>query len=402
MSGLPAAEPLAKAIAPAFTKPTLKRFLVLMTGLIVTMGRHTVSRALRVVWPHLDGHFTSYHRIYSQAKYSMWKLALGMLRLIIASLPPNRPIVVLADDTVDGKEGDHVWGKSSHRDAVRSSRSRTQIKFGHKWLVASILKPIPGALRPWALPLLTGLCRSPRFTRKWGGRPKTASQLTRQFLIRLMRWLPDRQFVLIGDYGVIGHTTAAFAYRHRQRVKVISRLRSDANLYFPPRKQGKVRGRQQARKGRKQPSPITQVQTLRQQRCRAAWYGSTRRRLTYVSSTGLWYDKHGGQVTPIRWVAVQGQSQEFTDYFYCSEDSMPARQIIEYYAMRWNIEVTFEEARAWLGLETTRHWCKQSVLRVVPLLLGLFTAVSLIWEGLEKSGRKGVLRDMLKSCGLPD
>jgi hypothetical protein len=48
-----AAEPLAKAFEGAFTRPTFGRFLVLMAGLIVTMGRRTVSRVLRVMEPLL-------------------------------------------------------------------------------------------------------------------------------------------------------------------------------------------------------------------------------------------------------------------------------------------------------------------------------------------------------------
>jgi hypothetical protein len=56
--------------------------------------------------------------------------------------------------------------------------------------------------------------------------------------------------------------------------------------------------------------------------------------------------------------------------------------------LRWNIEVTFEEARALLGLETTRHWCRQSVLRVTPILMGLFSAVTLIWQQLPAKKRR--------------
>jgi hypothetical protein len=67
---------------------------------------------------------------------------------------------------------------------------------------------------------------------------------------------------------------------------------------------------------------------------------------------------------------------------------MDAATIIELYARRWNIEVTFEESRALLGLETTRQWCRRSVLRVTPILLGLFTAVALLWRELPASKRR--------------
>src|SRR5438046_6704143 len=70
-----AAEPLVQAIGVAFTEPTFRRFCVLMCGLIVTIGRRTVSHALVAVRPALNGHWSNYHRLYSRARFSMWQLA---------------------------------------------------------------------------------------------------------------------------------------------------------------------------------------------------------------------------------------------------------------------------------------------------------------------------------------
>jgi hypothetical protein len=67
---------------------------------------------------------------------------------------------------------------------------------------------------------------------------------------------------------------------------------------------------------------------------------------------------------------------------------MPPTRIIELYALRWNIEVTFQETRQLLGLETTRHWCRQSVLRVTPLIFGLFSAIVLTWNQLPPPCRR--------------
>ena len=87
-----------------------------------------------------------------------------------------------------------------------------------------------------------------------------------------------------------------------------------------------------------------------------------------------------------------GEPKEGHDhaYFFCSDATWTAACIIEHYARRWNIEVTFEESRALLGLETTRHWCRQSVLRITPMLLGLFTAVVLIWQRLPRQCREAL------------
>jgi hypothetical protein len=92
----------------------------------------------------------------------MWSLAAVLVRQVVALLPSDAVIELVADDTVDGKEGDHVWAKSAHRDPTRSSRTKTHIKFGHKWLSMCVLVHLKGWDRPWALPILCRLCISRR------------------------------------------------------------------------------------------------------------------------------------------------------------------------------------------------------------------------------------------------
>ncbi len=142
-----AAEPLVQSFRDAFTRRTFERFLTLMCGVIVTMGRRSVSRALRVMQPHLKGHWSNYHRVYSQARFSMWKLAAVLARQVVALLPANEAIVLIVDDTVQEKRGRKVWAKGAHRDAHRSSRSHDGITFGHKWLVMCVLVTLPGMAR---------------------------------------------------------------------------------------------------------------------------------------------------------------------------------------------------------------------------------------------------------------
>lgn len=60
--------------------------------------------------------------------------------------------------------------------------------------------------------------------------------------------------------------------------------------------------------------------------------------------------------------------------------------IVELSIWRWNIEVTFQEAKEHLGLETTRNWCQKSVLRTFPCLLDLYSVVILLFLHHKKSG----------------
>ena len=390
----PAAESLIAAIETAgvFSRPTLPRFVALMTGMIVSMGRRTVSHALVAIGRIREGHWSNYHRLYSSAKYSLWALAAVLVRQVIALLPADAVVELVADDTVDGKDGEQVWAKSAHRDPTRSTRARTTIRYGHKWLAMCVLVRLEGWERPWALPILCGLCIAPRIAAQVGRRPKTPSQLARQMLARLMRWFPKRQFILTGDYQVVTHRTVCFAQRHADRVTVIGHLRGDAGLYAPPKNPRAAARGGTRKKGRKLPSPKKRMAELQVVKQKVAWYGASQHEVRYVTEESLWYDKHGNSVTPIRWACVLADEQlELEDtFFFCSDVSMDAAKIIEQYARRWNIEVTFEESRALLGLETTRHWCKQSVLRVTPILLGLFSAVALMWHNLPKARRQVV------------
>ena len=55
--------------------------------------------------------------------------------------------------------------------------------------------------------------------------------------------------------------------------------------------------------------------------------------------------------------------------------------------MRWSVEVTFEEARAHLGLETQRQWSDQAIARTTPVLLALFSLVTVLALQLSHGGQ---------------
>ena len=395
MFGFPSAESIGQAFSFAFTHPTYQRFLTLILGLILTMGRRTVSHSLLSVRPLLHGHWSNYHRLYSHARFSMWKLGMALSRQVIALLPRDGPVWLVVDETLDTKSGNHVWAKATHRDPKRSSRSVVNFTFGHQWLVMCVLVRLPGVNRPWALPILCGLCQSPKVAAKLKLRPKPASVIARQMLIRLMRAFPGRSFVLLGDSKVLTHRTACFAQRHADRVSVVGRLRGDANLYGRPAKKRSRQDRAQPYKGRKLPSPAEEVERQLKEhtptRETLDWYGSGRRELEHVSQSDvLWYSKHDLAVVLISWVCVLGDPSRGLEnaFFYSTNLTMTPGQIIQAYMLRWNIEVTFQETRALLGLETTRHWCRQSVLRATPILMCLFSVVTLLWQGLPSSRRK--------------
>lgn len=389
--GPASARKITDALRIAFTEPTHRRFVVLLLAAILTVGARTVSNVLRVVGRLAVGHPSSYHRVFSRRCWDPWRLARALAHLTLGVFCPEGLVPVVGDDTVDEHRGAKVYGKGCHRDAVRSSHRFTAWRWGHKWVVLAVLVRVPATRRPWALPLLVALYRPAGQDRQQGRRHKTCPVLIRQMLAVLLRWFAQRRFGFAGDGGYATHELAGFAQRHRDRLSLVSRFYPEANLYAPaPVVDGGRQGRPR-RKGRKLPSPAAVVAGTRK-RCRltVAWYGGETRRVEVVSGTGGWY-RSGAGLVPVRWVYVHDLSGTHRDeYFFTTDLALTPRAIIERFTGRWSIEVTFEELRAYLGLETTRGRMRTTVLRVAPCLFGLYTVVVLYYQSLTRRWRHGV------------
>lgn len=372
-----------ESFAPVFTQPTFQRFLVLTLGAILTTGRRTVANILRTVGALAKGDTSSFNRVFSQARWSGLQLACALTRFIIGHFYPSGVILLAGDDTVDEHRGKKVYGKSRHRDAVRSSHSFTAHRYGHKWVVLAILVKFPFAQRYWALPVLVALYRSPKDNKARGRRHKTPVELMRLLLSMLLRWFPQRRFCFAGDGGFGTHELARFAQQSQGRMSLISRYYAKANLYAPPplAKPSKKGGRPRL-KGAKMPSPQEVVaRCSRKERLHVAWYGGGQREVEVLTQEAHWY-KAGEGLVPVRWVFVHDLTGTHRDdYLFSSDTSLSPQEIIEAYTRRWNIETTFQEMRAHLGLETTRGWKRMTVLRAAPCLFGLYSVVCLLfWQ----------------------
>ena len=79
------------------------------------------------------------------------------------------------------------------------------------------------------------------------------------------------------------------------------------------------------------------------------------------------------------------------EYLFTTDPTLSADAVVAAYCGRWNIETTFQEARCCLGLETTRGWCKNTVLRAGPCLLGLYSVVAVLFHALPEAKRTGAV-----------
>jgi hypothetical protein len=363
--------------APRFSSRVWRHAQLLLLGAILTPGARTVTAALRATGLATERRFTNDHRVLNRAPWSARRGSRLLLSLLATLfVPPEATIVLGADDTVERRSGRKINAKGCYRDAVRSSTSPVIRCFGLKWVSMMLLVAVPWRQRVWALPFLTALCWP---ADKCGQRRhKTRIDWVRQMSQQVRRWLPARRLVLVVDGGFAAVSLALAGVK--SRMAMVSRLRWDAALYHPPEPQ------RPGKRGRK-PMQGARQRSLQAWASRSdtpwdegevAWYGGQRKKLWVFSHTALWYTP-GLPPVAIRYVLVSDPEGKLRmEAFFCTDLQATPAQILEWAVMRWSVEVTLAEARAHLGLETQRQWSDRAIARTTPILLALFSLVTVL------------------------
>ena len=113
------------------------------------------------------------------------------------------------------------------------------------------------------------------------------------------------------------------------------------------------------------------------------WYGQANYSLEITSDTAVWY-KTGRPPVPVRWVLISDpQGQYDPQALLCTDLDVTPLDILQWFRQRWQVEVTFEEVRTHLGVETQRQWSDRAILRTTPALLGLFSIVTALAHQLQ-------------------
>ena len=377
------------AFAPLFSKPVFNRVKVLVTGAILSPASRTVTNALRVMGLSREKHFQNYHRVLSRAVWSSLAGSRILLNLLIKAFVTSRELVIGFDETVERRRGKQIKAKGIYRDAPRSSHSFFVkcVPRGLRWLSFMLLAEIPFAGRVWGLPFLTVLCPSERYDTERGIRHRKLTDRARQAILTIKRWLPNFDLVFVGDssFAVLDLLTAV-----KDQVTMVSRLRLDAALYkrAAAKKPGQM-GRPR-KKGIRLPTlqavinnPKTKWKRLKIER----WYGEENREIEIASGKCVWYHV-GKEAVPIRWVIIRDPRGKFeTQALLCTNREAPPRRIVEWFIKRWQTEVTFEETRRHLGIETNRQWSDKAIARTTPSLMGMFSLITMVAQELERTGK---------------
>lgn len=392
------------AFAPLFSKPVWESALVLLVGAIVAPGKRTVSAILRVMGREQDPHFQNYHRVLSRALWSSRQASRLLLQQLIRVFAGDGVLVMGIDDTIERRWGQRIAARGIYRDPVRSSDSHFVKASGLRWLSLMLLVDIPWARRVWALPFFTVLAPSERYHQSRKQRHKTLLDWARQMLTQVRRWIPQRAIVLVADSSFAALEFLESLRQLPTAVSVVTRLRLDAALYEPaPERQPKQIGRPR-KVGKRLPTlqsllhaPDTAWRTVTLE----GWYGGCTCELQVASDTVVWYHT-GLPAVPIRWVLVKDPKGKLEPQAFLSTDiHATAQQILLWFRQRWQVEVTFEEVRAHLGVETQRQWSDLAILRTTPTLLALFSIVVLWAHQLQSSTELSLPQSAWYNKSLP-
>jgi len=156
------------AFEDCFTAPSYRRFLTLMHGWLVCIGKHTVTGVMRAAGV-AEEDVSGYHRFFSRGAWDPQEVGFIVLRLALRLVPNDAPVAMTLDDTLARHTGKHIASAGMHRDPLLSTAARPFFHFGHRWVVLAVVVTMPWGKR-LSLPVLVRLYRTDKAA-KAAGRP---------------------------------------------------------------------------------------------------------------------------------------------------------------------------------------------------------------------------------------
>lgn len=365
-----------------FSKRVWQSAQILLTGAILCVGTRTVTAALRVMGLAEFSRFQRFHRVLNRANWLSLRASQRLLLALVKAFAPEGPLIMALDDTIERRRGAKIAARGIYRDPVNSTEKALVKTSGLRWLCLMLVAPIPWAGRHWALPFCSVLAPSERYYLNRHRLPCTLTERARQMLLMVRRWLPERQIVVVADSSFSALRLLDAVGR---QVCFVTRLKLNAGLYDPPPKRVPGTLGRPPLKGVRQRAlrnVLNDPATVWHPLAVTKWYSLSERKIEVATGTALWY--HGGKpVVPLRWVLVRDPLHKLDPRaFLCTDQNATPAQILDWFVKRWQIEVTFEEARAHLGMETQRQWSAKAIARSTPIILALYSMVALLAKEL--------------------
>ncbi len=363
-------------------RPTVESFITITLGWILCSGRRTITGIIRAAGPHATKSHDAYQGFFSQSKWQMDRLWKLLFRMIVKLLPEQQPIFLVGDDTLIKHYGRKIWGAGLYRDAVRSSKKYPGYAWGLNWVVLAIVLELPLLKgRCIALPILARLNPKSKQTKKKGRGSKkknTTVSLMCEMVQTVANWLPERYFVFCGDGAY-----ASVAKHLPENVQLVSRIRKDAAIYSRPKARTKKRGRPR-KKGLRLPAPKDMAPRKKEkwQVVQLNLYGEMKERYLFHFQA-IWYEVCPNR--PVNIVIIRDPKRKVDDeFFFTTNLSLSAAEVVHIYTGRWPIEVVFRESKQYLGIAESQARKQEAVTRTTPFCLWLNSLVKL-WFIMERN-----------------
>jgi hypothetical protein len=373
MELVPGFAALLQGLSATMTTPTFASLTTLLTGWVFAR-RRTVTRMILAAGDAAGKHFSSYHRLFSAARWSLDALGLAVLDLMQPFL--GSVILLGLDDTLARKRGVKMFGTGMHHDPLLSSRSKVITNWGHSWVVLGVIIELPFRRgHSYCLPILFRLYLNKKSAAKHRRGYRTRPELAVEMLELLCQHRKSQRFHLIADSAYGGQSVLCCLPTN---CDLTSRLVKDARLYAarPERPRG-TNGRPRQR-GERLPTPLAMLAG----RCRRVTLEIYGRREQARLADQVAH-VHAAPERPLRVVATEAiKGGRGKEAFYSTCSDATAEQVIGWYAMRWSIEVMNHDSKQHLGFEEPQGWSRRSVERTAPLAMLLYSLI-VLWFARE-------------------
>lgn len=341
------------------------------------------------------------YRVFSKDRWDAHQLFVPILRRIVKQTPSPQPVVVALDDTLVRKTGRKTPGVAYRRDPL-SPPFHTNFVRGQRFLQLAGLLPAQGTLGPArAIPLrFKHVEPVPKPKRSappeaWTAyratcRRKNLSTHAVDVLGEIRDELDhrhhaeDRTLLVTVDGS---YTNATVLKGLPERTTLIGRIRKDAKLFQPPRKEDQPTVGAKRRYGTLAPTPeqLRQDATIPWQEVEAFATGKPRRFRVKTIRPVLW--KKAGADRLLRMVVIAPTAYRLRKgskllyrqpaYLICTDPDLPLGVLIQYYLWRWDIEVNHRDEKQIIGVGQAQVRSQHSVDRQPALAVASYAILLL-------------------------
>ena len=370
-----------------FTEPSLRHFVVLITGWVLTVGTHTISQVILTMGLHESEHFANVYKFLLKSGWEPDKVALKIFLMIVETLLPDASEVeTIVDDTLNPRVGKKICGAGFQHDGD-APKGGKPIGYGVCFVIIGVAVRLPGISdRVFCLPYAARLWWPEKAKIKPdGGTYRSKSALGAELVELTRSWLgPSMKLRVIVDGG---YSNKKLLKRRHKGVHITGKLPRNAALYdlvAPERSKTKGRPRQKGAR-------MVSLPTLFRHPCipwECIWtrlYGKETI-VEVFQLDAIWYGAAGNE--PLTVVLVRDPCGKYPNTaFFDTDREASDQEVVQRYSHRWGTEITNRETKSLLGSADPQCRQERSVTRAALIAYWAYSLLVLWFVSQFRMGR---------------